>query len=331
MAEIGIPELEERARLESGLRNNAYYDPAQILRYLNAGGAELHDLFTAANQHYNVREFDFTTTGPDDAIITLPVDFQQGHSLDIYPGTNQARTIRYLSNWLNRNQTVGTTVFTASGNDPIYTFLDNKLRFYPPQSVPSAPFKLYYTPMWTTLLPEVSRTFAIDPADTPLVPGPGPGPGAWVFANGAFTSDIPVDGSARLTPTFVPPNDPFNGTYFINAVVSPTLVSVSNLASTAGYSNPAGGSATLVYQPIGTRSTLPANMTPWSEYLVVYAAIAINIDRQRPVGELERKLNALKARVASILGNRQEEPQQPPLTRGTGGWLEGWGGGGGLD
>jgi len=61
---------------------------------------------------------------------------------------------------------------------------------------------------------------------------------------------------------------------------------------------------------------------------VVYAAIAINTDRQRGTADLERKLGALKVRIASILGNRQEEPQQPPLTRGMGGW-GGWDGGGG--
>jgi len=65
-------------------------------------------------------------------------------------------------------------------------------------------------------------------------------------------------------------------------------------------------------------------MEPWAEYLVVYAAIAINTDRQRGTGELERKLAAMKQRIASVISVRQEEPQQPPLTRGDG-WGGGWG------
>src|SRR6185436_14633797 len=144
-AEVTIDELIERSRLESGLRTNAYYDTAQILRYLNAGGAELQDIFTAANQKYIISEFDFPTTGQADAIVELPEDFQQGHSLDIYPDlTAQTRTFRYLSNWLNPNSYVN-SVFSLSpaGIDPVYTFLGGNLLFYPPQCTPAAPFRLY--------------------------------------------------------------------------------------------------------------------------------------------------------------------------------------------
>jgi len=83
--------------------------------------------------------------------------------------------------------------------------------------------------------------------------------------------------------------------------------------------------------PANTRQTMPNLMTSWSEYLVVYAAIAINTDRQRGTADLERKLQALKARVSTIVSVRQEEPQQPPLTRDMDGgiWGGGWGSGGG--
>jgi hypothetical protein len=112
----------------------------------------------------------------------------------------------------------------------------------------------------------------------------------------------------------------------ITSVVSPTFIAVTpNPAAIATVVGPASGTVSLTYQPLGTRNTLPNIMASWSEYPVVYAAMAVNIDRQRPIGELERKLQALKARIASILGNRQEEPQQPPLSRGVGDW-----GGGGL-
>src|SRR5262245_44774924 len=143
MAEVTIDELIERTRLESGLRNNAYYDEDQILRYLNAGGAELHDLFVTTNEKYLIAEFDFATTGPTDSIVDLPDDFQQGHSLDINPSIfndvvqpgAQTRTVRYLPNWLNRNA-FGNGALTLTGRDPVYTFLGNQLRFYPPQAVP---------------------------------------------------------------------------------------------------------------------------------------------------------------------------------------------------
>src|SRR3954471_6248199 len=103
MPAIDVTELVARARVESGLRNNAYYDDDKIVVALNSGGSELWDLFTVENQKYAISEFDFTVTGPADALVTLPDDFQQGHSLEIYPqfidgvyqAGQRARTIRY--------------------------------------------------------------------------------------------------------------------------------------------------------------------------------------------------------------------------------------------
>jgi len=323
---VALDDLIARARLESGLRANAYYDNDQIVRYLDAGGAELADIFTAANQHYVIKEFDFTTTGGSAAaIVSLPSDFQQGHSLEIYPQTyngvstpnQQTRTIRYLPNWLNRNAYAGNAfpLVIAGGGfvDPVYTFLDAKLRFYPPQLTPAAPFKLYYTPQWTTLA--AKRTFTVDPSDNPAGPD-------WSFANGAFTS---ADIGATVTPAFAAPNTAFNIAYTITNVLSPTFIAVTPTPA-GGFTGPASGTATVA--TAGTTDTIPAVMAPWSEYLVVYAAIAINTDRERGTGELERKLNALKARITSIIAVRQEEPQQPPLSRGGAGWGDGWGGGG---
>ncbi len=404
MLQVTIDELVARARLESGLRSNAYYDTSQIIRYLNAGGAELHDLMVTTNQKYVISEFDFTTTGPSDAIVALPDDFQQGHSLDIYPGElTKTRTVRYLSNWLDRNSVGGGWSMTG-GREPVYTFLADNLRFYPPQAVPAADFKLYYTPQWVDLavpttrefaitgsdviepfgwifnsanfiagevgsvitpaFTQVTRTFDIDTADNPVTDH-------WVFLNAAFVAG---DVGGTITPDFDAPNAAFNVTYTIVAVLSDHFVQVTPSPATipATFNNPAGGTAsvaalsnsvfnvpytitavtsgqqievtpdpeslgTFTTPPTGTASVatpaigtidaLPRYMGPWSEYLVVYAAMAINIDRQRPIGELERKLQALKTRVLSVLGERQEEPQQPPLTRGSDGWFggSGWG------
>lgn len=321
---MSLDDLVARARLESGLRANAYYADDQIIRYLDAGGAELADIFTQANQHYVIKEFDFTTTGPSSAIVTLPTDFQQGHSLEIFPASpGQTRTIRFLPNWLNRNAYVGNAFTLAPGGfDPCYTFLGTELRFYPPQCTPAAPFRLYYTPQWTTLAAKSTLTFTIDPASSKI----GSTPLEFNFPGAGFTTDM-VGGTITLAFTDGFNNGPFNGTYTVLAILSSTDVQTSG-SSGASFHNPSSGSGTVVWQPAGTTDTLPTVMVPWSEYLVVYAAIAINTDRQRGTGELERKLQALKVRIASTIGQRQEEPQQPPLTRGTFGGGAGWGGGG---
>lgn len=320
MAVVTLDELIERARTESGLRNNAYYDSDQIIRYLNAGGSELYDLFTTANQKYVIDEYDFTTTGQSDAVVSLPDAFQQGHSLEIYPDNpGQTRTIRFLSNWLNRNG-AGNNAFSLApgGMDPVYTFLGRELRFYPPQCTPAAPFRLYYTPMWVPLAAGIDTDFDIDPADNPVNFG---GYMEWALANLNATSEM-VGGA--LTLAFDAPNGAFSGVYTISQVLSPTAV-VTTAPTVGGFTNPAAGTGNITAQPAGTQGSLPSYMAPWSEYVVVYAAMAINIDRQRPIGELERKLNALKARITSVVSIRQEEPQQPPLSRGP--WGDGWGGG----
>lgn len=328
MADVSLDDLIARARLESGLRNNAYYDSDQIIRYLDAGGSELSDIFTQANQHYVIKTFDFTTTGITDAIVTLPDDFQQGHSLEAYPDVpGQTRTIRFLPNWLNRNAFAG-NVFALSpgGYYPVYTFLGNELRFYPPQSTPAAPFRLYYTPKWTTLAAQVTRSITIDPGDTVLNNG---GFIEYILTNGAFTD---ADVGGLLTVTWNAPNAAWNAaakTILSRGPGNSTTVTADIAWPGGSFTGPAAGTASVTSQPTGTRDTLPSIYAPWSEYLVVYAAIAINTDRQRGTGELERKLNALKGRIASTISERQEEVTQPPLTRGTweGSWGGGWGGG----
>lgn len=321
MASVPVTDLITRARLESGLRTNAYYDDTSITRYLDAGGAELADIFTQANQHYVISEFDFTTTGQASAIVSLPDDFQQGHSLEIFPQVyngvatpnSQTRTIKYLPNWLNRNAwSFGAAPFALGMMDPAYTFLDSKLRFYPPQATPSAPFKLYYTPKWATLQPP--RSIAIDPGDIVLNSG---GFIQYTLTNGAFSS---ADVGNLLTVTWNAPNAAYNAvlaTITAKAPGNSTTVTTNVVWPGGSFTGPAAGTALV-------QGSLPSIYAPWAEYLVVYAAIAINTDRQRGTGEAERKLNALKARIISTISRRQEEPQQPPLT---GGFGDTWGGG----
>jgi len=335
---VTVADLVARTRLESGLRNNQYWTNDDIVLALSQAGAELYDIFTSANQHYVISEFDFTTTGPSDSIVTLPSDFQQGHSLDIYPQTydgvatpnNQTRSIRYLSNWLNRNQTGPVAVFAPSGRDPVYTFLGGQLRFYPENQTPAAQFKLYYTPMWVPLAPPTTVSWT-------LVAGANAADNAGFiqYNFGSTTGDHPtfvdaMDGGT-LTVTFDVINEDYNCTSSLITGPDPFGNGNTAYSSTAwpggSFTNPASGTASITYQAAGTTNTLPTVMAPWSEYLVVHASIAINIDRQRPCGELEAKLERLKARVNSVIDNRQEEPMQPPLTRGNygvpfsgGGW-----------
>ncbi len=328
MATVALQDLIDRTRTESGLRNNPYYTDAKLIDYLNAGGSELYDLFTATNQKYVISTYDFTVTGPSDAVVALPDDFQQGHSLDIYPDTAQVRTVRYLSNWLDRNAQAGNASFYLGGRDPVYTFLGNDLHFYPANAIQAASYRLYYVPQWVNLAAPITVSWDLAAAAN-VTDNSGTNQYNFGSSPGDHPTFVDAMSGGTLTVFFMTPNSDWACTDAV--ITGPDPFSNGNSATT-GVTWPGGsftspvvdGTASITYQPAGTQPELPSVMGPWSEYLVVYAAIAVNIDRQRPHSDLDAKLERLKARVLSVLTPRQEEPQQPPLSRGGGVWLDGW-------
>src|SRR6516225_12236077 len=96
---ISVQTMVANTRVQSGLRGNQYYTDDQIIALLSDGGSELYDIFTAANQMYVISPYNFTTsngaTNTDPTLgavgpkVNLPSDFQQGHSMDIFPDTFQ--------------------------------------------------------------------------------------------------------------------------------------------------------------------------------------------------------------------------------------------------
>ena len=322
-----LTDLVSEIRLLSGLRSNQLYTDAEIASMASDVWLELYDRFVAANQHYRIKEFDFTLTGGVGGnSVELPSDFQLGNGLELNPSYPRPQSVKYLDNWLNRNN-LGASVLNVGGGlicgDRQYCFNDNLLKVFPTTSS-AGDYRLYYTPQAEKFLAPITVEFEIDAADHPLVTSP-PEPGNWLLANANFPTDgsVPEDGSAELTLEFTsgpPDNTAFSGTYFITDVVSVSNVVCSNLVSDSGFTNPAAGTGSYTYQAVGTISELPAYVDPWALYIKLGTSIAIREARQQDVADLERRMNGQKLRVDQMLQNRQEEPTQPPLSSGRSFW-----------
>jgi hypothetical protein len=151
-----VANLAADVRRDSDLNSSQIYTDAQIAGIISDAGSSLRDCFTQANQHYDVSTFSFTLPGGVNGnSVSLPADFQQGHSVDVNPGTSQPYTLRYLSNWLDRNK-LNSALFPTGGpggGPREYYFLGSnpgQLVVMPAMGA-SGNFLLYYTPMWKPL------------------------------------------------------------------------------------------------------------------------------------------------------------------------------------
>ena len=152
-------------RLLSGLRANQLYTDADIGGIVSDLWAELYDRFVAANQHYSIQTFDFTLAdGVGNNSIDLPSNFQLGNGLELNPTLPRPQSVKYLDNWLNRNN-LGASVLNIGGglvaSDRQYCFNNNQLVAFPATSS-GGDYRLYYTPMAEKLLAPVTISFSRD-------------------------------------------------------------------------------------------------------------------------------------------------------------------------
>lgn len=399
MATILAQSLVDQTRVESDLNGNQVLSDQDIATMLSDAGSDLYDLFTGANQLYNVTTFDFTLAGGVGGnTVPLPADFQQGHSVDVNPNTSNPYTLKYLSNWLERNSVAGSAaIWAAPGGPRSYAFVDGNLMVFPPMAAAGV-YRLYYTPQWRPLalpLPVDVESASIAITCDGSVTGFGPGQNFFGFGNpflptdvgcsvgisGASNSDnngsftvtgyissgqITLSGS-HTTETFATSahvtlirqshvvsgtgvwtlygDNPFtnaslsgvnvgdslvvsgaanagnNGTFVITAIGANTITAVATGLVTENFN---GGAFSVQVQPAGTRPDLLTQMNPWVLYLKTLACITIRNKRGQDVSTFEGRLAVQKDRIQTILQSRQDEAQQPPLTRGQGGFWGTW-------
>lgn len=398
-----VADLAADVRRDSDLNSSQIYSDDDIATLISDAGSSLRDVFTGANQHYDVSEFAFTLVGGvGQNAVNLPADFQQGHSVDVNPGTSQPYTLRYLSNWLDRNRLnlAPFSVWGPGGGPREYYFLGSnpgQLIVLPAMGA-AGNFLLYYTPMWMPLA--IPATLLVETASIPVVPattmGFGGSSGDFILDAGpdtflvtdvgciltvlgavnsdnngskpiaAFVSATNIDVTGTTTSETFPGgatvtllrqsrvaadgtwtlygDNAFNnasiavnvgdtlvvsgtqhndGSYTITqaATGGTTILTAGAVGLTAENFNSADISISV--QPAGTRPDLPANMNPWVLYLKTMACITIRNKRGQDVEAFMARLSVDQQRIEKILQERQEEPQQPPLTRNSG-FLGGW-------
>lgn len=411
-----VSDLVAAVRTDSDLNASQVYTDDEIATLISDAGSDLRDLFTQTNQHYDIATFDFSLSGglgdaegvnSIDLSIT-PGDFQQGHSVDVNPNTAQPYTLRYLSNWLDRNRVnTPASIFGPAISPKEYYFLGSRLLVLPPMNAGGL-YRLYYTPTWKPLALPASITVDTVPITIPIVSGhtgftagltfkandlaPASvflptdvgnfitvtgavnsgnngsrtigGPGV-ISANevgfsatsGLVAETLPDSATATLsrasfvtatgvwtfygdseftqTTGSIHAGDTINVTGAANAgnngafvVLSVGLNTVTTASTGLVAENFATGTVTVTAQAAGTRPDLPTIMNPWILYLKTIACITIRNKRGQEVDAFERRLAVQKQRIETILQERQEEPTQPPLTRGSNDWGGGFMGGG---
>lgn len=317
-----VQSLVSDVRNDSDLQRSQVYTDSQIATLLSDAGSDLYDKFTGANQHYNISTFDFTIVGgPSANTVTLPADFQQGHSVDVNPGTAQPYTLRYLANWLDRNRLALSPFYAGFlGGGPREYYIQGSspaILGILPASSAAGNFRLYYTPMWQALMipqpipPAVSTV----PATINAIGAGGGGHSAISF-NGAAWTQASV-GDYLVIANSANGN---NGSWPIFSVADNADITITGTLSAESSTG-----VTATVQPKGTRSDLPTFMNPWILYMKTLAIITIRNKRGQDVSAFVQRLAVQQQRIETILQTRVEEPQQPPLTRGSG-WGDGWGG-----
>lgn len=304
-------------RNDSDLNRSQIFTDSQIATLLSDAGSALYDTFTQANNHYNIATFDFTLAGGVGGnTVTLPADFQQGHSVDVNPATAQPYTLRYLSNWLDRNRTnAGMFGTWGPGGGPreYYIMGSSPATLYVlPAMSAAGNFRLYYTPMWQALMiPQpIPPAVATVPATINAIGAGGGGHSAISFNGAAWTQ-------ASVGDVLVIANSSNgnNGSYQIFSVAdNADIIVTGTLAAESG----PGVTATV--QPQGTTAFLPTFMNPWILYMKTLACITIRNKRGQDVSAFIQRLEVQQQRIESILSSRVEEPSQPPLTRNSGFW-----------
>ncbi len=323
MPVITTQQLVDDTRVLSGLMDNQYLDDTQIITLLNDAYQELDDTFTASVQHWRRKSYDFTLSGGVDGnsldLAANVPDFQMTQGVDDLANPQHPRTVDRLTSFTQRN-----------GSDSLYSnnrrskqfFEDGNLLFIYPANHSAGSYTLIYTPQTELLaLPVLERTFAVNGADQPGTAGPGPS-NAWLLGGANFVAE---DVGRTLIPAFATPNEAWNIPYLVTDFFSATAVAVTPDPNAIGvFDQPPSGSWSVYEQPLGTVGALPVLMSQWATYLKLYASIAIRESQELEVGELERKLNALKVRIKNMSNKRSEGVAQAPITRNRHSWGGGW-------
>jgi hypothetical protein len=235
-----------------------------------------------------------------------------------------------LASYMERNAYNGTFPFPAM--DWGYTgyvgrkyWIDGDRLEVLPQQNSAGTYRLVYTPIGESIQLPTTVSWNLVAADQASNNS-----GTIEYGFGSSPGDHPAFNDAMIggtiTVTFSAPNAAFNVT---GATITgpPTLAnSIETDATWPGgsFTGPAAGTASITYQAANTISTLPDKLTPWSQYLVLYAAIAVRNSREQDPTALEQRYIDIKQRLIDLTKQRSEGTRQAPITRPRFGNRIGW-------
>jgi hypothetical protein len=313
---ISIDTLTAQVRLESGLRNNLVLSDAQIQTFLGEAYSDLRDRLIVRFASWFRAEANFSLDGGSSGYVydlTQLPDFQMAQGLDLEVSPGVWATVPLLGSYAERNAFYGMAPFQGTGYSyngqcgRAYWIDGDRLEVLPPQNA-AGNYRLVYTPIETMQAP-VTTVVQLQPSDDFINLG---GLGHVDLAGLTFD---PSYLTGTVTLAYNAPNAFVNGSYGVST--TPTGAHYVNLdrALPAGsWSGPSAGSVTLAYQPAGTVASLPDKLTPWSQYLVLYASIAVRNSRNQDVTALEGRYADIKQRVIDLTKQRTEGVKQAPIT-----------------
>lgn len=338
MVQVTAQQLIDQVRLESALFNNQVVTDSQILSLLTEAYHDMRDRLLVRFAYWFRAEAPFMLTGGSDYtfdLTTVP-DFQVAQGLDLQTSPQIWFTVPMLASYAERNQYNATWPFP--GMDAGYTgFLGRKywidgdrLEVLSPQNA-AGTYRLVYTPIAESIQTPVTVAWNLAAAANATNNA-----GTIQYNFGSSPGNHPAFVNAMLggtiTVTFGAPNTAWNCTSAV--ITGPPLPATGNSIQTGvtwpggSFTSPASGTASITYQPAGTINLLPAKLTPWSQYLVLYAAIAVKNSRDQDPTALMERYQDIRQRLIDLTKQRSEGVRQAPITRprfgryGSGGY--GW-------
>lgn len=146
---ITLAELKSQARDKADMQNSQFVSDSELVNYINASIAELHDLMVAAfDNDYFVSEYSFQTSA-DTSSYALPATFYKLRGVDSKIGNDQWFTLQPF-NFNERNSKNDMIAYLAYGNNFRYRLMGSNIVFTP---TPKGVFdiKLWYIPLATKL------------------------------------------------------------------------------------------------------------------------------------------------------------------------------------
>jgi hypothetical protein len=312
---VSIPTLIADVRRESGLRNNQVLSDDDLTSFLSEAYLDLRDRLIIRFAYWFRKEVSFTLAGGSTGYIfdlaTVP-DFQMAQGLDLLQNDGSFYPITMLASYMERCQLLGAlpgigAAWTFNGFLGRKYWIDgDNLELLPLQNSQGT-YRLVYTPI------EQLKAVTVVPITVSSVDVAGDAGGFTQYEFFNVTSQPDWVGGT-ITVAFASPNTLYNGTSTITAVNGSQVTTSKNWPG-GSFTNPASGTATVTFQASGTRSTLPDKLTPWAQYLVLYASIAVRNSRNQSPDALSVRFADIKQRVIDLTKQRSEGVRQAPITR----------------